>query len=98
MNRLSKPAKRILYMLRKNGNCYIKDLSFGEGKDGQRKSFEILRRLSDKGFVTSHKSPLRGKSNEYSVRAYYWLTDEGRPIADEIVKEVEDFCSYYKGW
>ena len=91
---LRKQSKRILYTIRKDGTCYLSDLSFGGGKQGKKRALEVLRRLSDKGLVTSRKSPLRGENNKYSVRAYYWLTEEGIKIADEIAKEVDE----YKKW
>lgn len=90
---LRTPSKRILYTIRKNVNCYLSDLSFGEGKTGQKKSLNILRRLSERGLITSRKVPLRGKNNP-ALRAYYWLTDEGIKVADEIAKEVDE----YKRW
>jgi len=95
--RITKPAKRILYLLHKYGNRYLSDLSFGEGKDGQDKTKKILYRLVEKRLVTS-KQVLLHKNNKHSARAYYWLTDDGKKIADEIVKEIDENCSYYKGW
>ena len=32
---LRNPGKRIIYTLHKRVNCYLSDLSFGDGKDGR---------------------------------------------------------------
>ena len=86
-------AKRILYTLRRDTNCYLYDLAFNEGDVGRHKARMILQRLIKKGLVDIKKVPLRA-NNSYSVRAYYWLTDEGKKVADEIVKEIDE----YKSW
>ena len=97
MDRLTKPAKRILYVLRKKGNCYRLELSFGEKKYGRKQSAKILQRLIKKGLVSSHKSYLY-ENNKSIARSNYYLTDEGKKVADEIIQEVKDEYDYYNEW
>jgi len=81
-----KRAKRILYLLRKKVNCKLYELSLEEGKDGQRLAMTVLGRLIKKGLVNVAEHP-HGNN-------LYYLTEEGKRIADEIVKEVNE----YKRW
>ena len=98
MLRSTKPAKRILYILRKNGGCYLYELSFGKKRLGEQKAEKILQRLIKKGLVQSNKSYPYKNSNNPICRAHYKLTDEGKVVADKIVKEVKDEYDYYNEW
>lgn len=98
MTWLKKPAKRILYVLRKKGTCYLRELSFNEQKAGRKKADTILRRLSEKGLVDSHKIYLYDNKNNPAARSHYWLTDKGKVVADKIVKDVKDEYDYYNEW
>lgn len=82
-------SKRILYTIRKRTNGNSKELCFGRID----KISSIQRTLSDlkkKGFLFQDNSPLRGISS----KAVYWLTPKGIKVADEIVKEIDE----YKKW
>lgn len=91
-------AKRILYTLHKRGTSQLSDLTFASDKFEREKKPEkdmaqhILRRLIKKGLVTSDKVSVRGRGSV--SRAYYWLTDEGVKVADEIAKQVNE----HKSW
>jgi hypothetical protein len=87
MLRSTKPAKRILYVLRKNGGCYLYELSFGK-----------KQRLIKKGLIQSNKSYPYKNSNNPICRAHYKLTDEGKVVADKIIQEVKDEYDYYNEW
>lgn len=94
--RLKKRAKRILYTLHKRGTSPLSKLTFADDKfESEKKpernmAYQILSRLIKKGLVTSDKIHMRG--SVYS--AYYWLTDEGVKVAEEIAKQVDE----YKRW
>lgn len=93
LQHLKTPAKRILYTIRKRTNVNSKDVCFGR-YDRLPQVQEILKRLKDKGLLFQENEPLRGENNKVSVKALYWLTPEGIKIADEIVKEIDE----YKKW
>lgn len=90
---LKQPVKRILYTIRKRTNCNSKELCFGK-LDNLRTVQGILTRLKHKGFLFQENEQLRGENNKVSVKALYWLTPEGIKVADEIVKEIDE----YKRW
>lgn len=92
---LKDKAKRILYHLRKNNEkCYLYEFSWGDGKVGQDNARQILFRLVKKGLVKADKIPLHGVNNKYSVRAMYYLTDEGKRVADEIVNKIDELKTW----
>lgn len=86
VNFVKKRTKRIMYLLRKRANRELYEFTFGEGHKGRKRALEILRRLIKKGLVD--------KVNRPGYNDYYWLTNEGKKIADEIVKEIDE----YKRW
>ena len=81
-----KRTRRILYLLRKKTNRQLHEFSFGEGKQGKKRAMDILRRLIKKGLVAS--------THHYGSNDIYYLTDEGKKVADEIVMEIDE----YKRW
>lgn len=84
-----KQSKRILYTIRKKTNVSSKDVCFGQFN----KLSSVQRTLTDlkeKGLIYQDNAPLRGSSSQ----AVYWLTPEGIKVADEIVKEIDE----YKRW
>lgn len=75
-----------MYLLRKRANRELYEFTFSEGKQGKYKALKILKYLIKKGLVD--------KVNRPGYNDYYFLTDEGKKVADEIVKEVDE----YKSW
>lgn len=75
-----------MYLLRKRANRELYEFTFSEGKKGKLRALDILRRLIKKGLVE--------KVNRPGYNDYYFLTDEGKKVADEIVKEVDE----HKSW
>ena len=86
------PVKRILYTIRKKTNVSSKDVCFGNYRR-HITVMQILNRLKIKGLIFQDNVPLR-ENNTVSVKAVYWLTPEGIKVADEIVKEIDE----YKRW
>lgn len=85
-------SKRILYTIRKKTNVSSKDVCFGN-YERQNAVIHILNSLKLKGLLFQDNVPLR-ENNAVSVKAVYWLTPEGIKVADEIVKEIDE----YKRW
>lgn len=91
---MNKIIKRLLYTMRKKTNVSSKDLCFGKFNRTHWNSVQrSLSRLKKKGLLFQDNVPLR-ENNAVSVKAVYWLTPEGIKIADEIVKEIDE----YKRW
>lgn len=91
---MKKPIKKILYTIRKRTNVSSKDVCFGKYTETNwRNVRNILSRLKKKGLLFQDNVPLR-ENNAVSVKAVYWLTPEGIKVADEIVKEIDE----YKRW
>lgn len=86
---LKMQSKRILYTARKKTNISTKDVCFGR-YDNIRSVRKTLTQLKKKGLLFQDNAPLRGSSSQ----AVYWLTPEGIKVADEIVKEIDE----YKRW
>lgn len=84
-----KQSKRILYTVRKRTNISSKDVCFGRF-DKISSVQRTLANLKKKGLLFQDNAPLRGSSSQ----AVYWLTPEGIKVADEIVKEIDE----YKRW
>jgi hypothetical protein len=82
-------SKRILYTARKKTNVSSKDVCFGK-YNKIRSVQRTLEQLKKKGLLFQDNAPLRGTSSQ----AVYWLTPEGIKVADEIVKEIDE----YKRW
>ena len=83
------PGKRILYKLRKGskGIFSLSDLglsSQGRGKNGELADWKILNRLIQKGLVTKTKTKK------------YYLTDDGKKVADEVIKEVDAYINFFR--
>ncbi|MBU1018332.1 hypothetical protein KKA33_04905 [Patescibacteria group bacterium] len=84
-------SKRILYTARKKTNISSKDVCFGQYNKNKIWSVQrTLALLKKKGLLFQDNAPLRGSSSQ----AVYWLTPEGIKVADEIVKEIDE----YKRW
>lgn len=83
-------SKRILYTIRKKTNVNSKDMCFGK-YNKLRGVQATLKLLKDKGLLFQDNAPLRGGVVSEAV---YWLTPEGIKVADEIVKEIDE----YKRW
>lgn len=88
-------AKRILYkLLKKYPNpVFVEDVDTtnrGRGLKGKRADRMILERLHEKGLV--YKNP-RAHTKQDKVQ-YYCLTPDGRKVAAEIAKEVDE----HKSW
>jgi len=92
ITRLKLPAKRILYYTRKHTNINPKDACFGK-YNRARQVRALLQRLKEKGLLFQDNAPRREKDTYFSS-AVYWLTPEGIKVADEIVKEIDE----YKRW
>lgn len=97
-SRLRNEAKRILYLLSKSNRKLI-DFRVGGGlhrkfEQQDKQNHIILKRLIKKGLVGQEKYPLRGGENKYSWRAYYYLTDDGKKVAEKIAEEVDE----HKSW
>ncbi len=86
---LKMQSKRILYTARKKTNISSKDVCFGQ-YNNMRSVQQTLALLKKKGLLFQDNAPLRGSSSQ----AVYWLTPEGIKVADEIVKEIDE----YKRW
>lgn len=96
--RLRNEARRILYLLSKSNRKLI-DFRVGGGlhrkfEQQDKKNHIILMRLKKKGLVGQEKYPLRGGENKFSWQAYYYLTDDGKEVAENIAEEVDE----YKRW
>ncbi len=94
---LRKEAKKVLYLLSKS-NRKLADFRIGGGfkksyEIQDRQSYKILMRLKKKGLVAQEKYQLH-ENNKYSCQAFYYLTNEGKRIAEGIAKEVDE----YKSW
>lgn len=97
-SRLKNEAKRILYLLGKSNRKLI-DFRVGGGlhrkfEQQDKKNHIILARLIKKGLVAQEKYPLRGGENKFSWQAYYYLTDDGKKVAEKIAEEVDE----HKRW
>jgi len=95
---LRKESQRVLYLLRKS-NRKLTDFRVGGGLNRKyetqdKKNYEILKRLIKKGLVAQEKYPLRGGENKFSWQAYYYLTDDGKKVAEKIEEEVDE----HKSW
>lgn len=90
---IKKPVQRILYTLRKRVTLGVKELCFGNYNRFET-TRQIMYRLKKKGLVFQDNQPIRGESNKMAVRAVFWLTPEGIKIADEIVKEVDEYIEW----
>jgi len=82
-------AKRILYKLRKGsqGIFSLSELGLstqGRGKNGEHTDRETLIRLIKKGLVAITKTKK------------YYLTDDGKKVADEIVQEVDAYINFFR--
>jgi len=83
--------KKILYTVRKRTNISSKDVCFGNYNETHHRSIRrSLSRLKKKGLLFQDNAPIRGSS----FQAVYWLTPKGIKVADEIVKEIDE----YKRW
>lgn len=85
-----KRVKRILYTLYQKSNRELWEFNFGDGKEGRHKSLEILRRLIKKGLV----GKIDYKSKDPNHACKYYLTEEGKNVAKDIAKEVDE----HKRW
>jgi len=95
MTKLGLSGKRILYkLLKKYPNpVFLEDVDTtnrGRGKEGRRADWMILERLHKKGLVYKNE---RARTKQDRVQ-YYCLTPEGRKVAAEIAKEVDE----HKSW
>jgi len=88
--RLKLPAKRILYRMGKKANQELMEISPDKSEKGRDNTFHILGRLQKKKLVAI--IPYRTDLHKYNNK--YYLTDEGRKLADEIIKEIDE----YKRW
>lgn len=70
----------------KKANQELMEISPDKSEKGRDNTFHILQRLQKKGLVA--RIPF-GKFNDK-----YYLTDEGRKLADEIIDEIDE----YKRW
>jgi len=82
-------AKRILYKLRKGskGIFSLSDLGMstqGRGKNGELADLKTLSRLIQKGLVVKTKTKK------------YYLTDDGKKVADEVIKEVDAYINFFR--
>lgn len=87
-----KEAKRILYMLYKQPNRKLNDFRKVDGGDytlQDRANLRNLRRLKAQGKVDM---------TEYSSSGnIYYLTSEGKKVASEIVREIDNLINWYTG-
>lgn len=95
MIKLRLSGKRILYkLLKKYPNpVFVEDVDTtnrGRGKEGKHADWKILERLLKKGLVYKNE---RAHTKQDTAH-YYCLTPEGRKVAAEIAKEVDE----YKSW
>uniref|UniRef100_A0A6M3M8W3 Uncharacterized protein n=1 Tax=viral metagenome TaxID=1070528 RepID=A0A6M3M8W3_9ZZZZ len=87
---IKKRVKRILYTLYQKTNRELWEFAFGEGREGQRRALEILNRLIKKGFV----GKIAYKAMDPNHACKYYLTEEGKNIAKDIAKEIDE----HKSW
>ena len=74
----------------KKANQELMELSPDKSVKGKSLTIQILGTLQRKGLVD--KIPYRTELHKLSDK--YYLTDEGRKLADEIIEEIDE----YKRW
>jgi len=88
--KIRKPVKKVLYRMGKKANQELMEISPDKSVKGRSLTIQILRTLQKKGLVD--KIPYHTKLNKLGDK--YYLTDEGRKLADEIIEEIDE----YKRW
>lgn len=83
MQHLKKSAKRILYRLSNKNFKQLREFGQDQGKRHRNSDYYILKRLIEKGLVAR---------SEFGDG--YYLTDEGKKVADKITQEIDE----YKRW